>query len=61
LILDLVLVWGEKKTPQAFRVRGLSDEFSLSAQTPAPIAVDYYQKGGAVGIHLKFVAHGERA
>jgi hypothetical protein len=42
----------EKKTPQAFRVRGLSNEPSSSIQSPAPAAVKYYQKGRAVVFHL---------
>jgi hypothetical protein len=42
----------EKKTPQAFRVRGLARDFSSSARTPAPVAVEYYGKGEALGFHL---------
>jgi hypothetical protein len=45
----------EKKTPQAFRVRGLSKESSSSSQTPAPAAVEYYRKGEAMGIHLSLM------
>jgi hypothetical protein len=44
----------EKKTPQAFRVRGLSNEAPSSSQTPAPFAVAYYGEGTAAkGVHLK--------
>jgi hypothetical protein len=45
----------EKKTPQAFRVRGSSRELSSSAQTPAPVAVYYGQEGEAVGVHLSLM------
>jgi hypothetical protein len=45
----------EKKTPQAFRVRGSCDEFSSSAQTPAPAAAKYYCKGEAMGFHLSLM------
>jgi hypothetical protein len=45
----------EKKTPQAFRVRGSSRELSSSAQTPAPVAVYYGQEGEAVGFHLSLM------
>jgi hypothetical protein len=51
----------EKKTPQAFRVRGLSNEPSSSSQTPAPVAIEYYTKGEAVGFHLSLECLVERA
>jgi hypothetical protein len=50
----------EKKTPQAFRVRGSCDEFSSSAQTPAPAAAKYYCKGEALGFHLSLMRNRTR-
>jgi hypothetical protein len=45
----------EKKTPQAFRVRGFANEASSSSQTPAPIAFKYYEMGVAKGRHLSLI------
>jgi hypothetical protein len=50
----------EKKTPQAFRVRGLSNEASSSSQTPAPTAVKYYRMGEGVGFHLSLMKNRAR-
>jgi hypothetical protein len=37
-------------------MRGLSNELSSSKnQTPAPVAVDYYGKGEAMGRHLSLM------
>jgi hypothetical protein len=50
----------EKKTPQAFRVRGLVNEASSSSQTPAPVAVEHYRKGDAVSFHLSLMKNRAR-
>jgi hypothetical protein len=45
----------EKKTPQAFRVRGLFNEASSSSHAPAPVSAMYYRQGVArCHLSLKF-------
>jgi hypothetical protein len=50
----------EKKTPQAFRVRGFASDVSSSNQTPAPVAVQYYRVGEAEGCHLSLMKSANR-